>query len=136
MIKDNTPKKNLKINIIPLIDIIFLMLVFFMLATNFSKNKQVSFLLNKQKQASNTINDNQVMLLNLKNNKIFLENKVVDLVTLEKKFFSVWKSFNYEKVIILNDDKTEIQLLISILDLIKKNKIKKVNFSNEIKQAK
>ena len=32
-----------KVNIIPLIDIIFLMLVFFMLATNFNKDKQIAF---------------------------------------------------------------------------------------------
>ena len=41
-------KKN-KVNIIPLIDIIFLMLVFFMLATNFSKDKQISFSSNMAK---------------------------------------------------------------------------------------
>ena len=39
---NNYRNKKQKINIIPLIDIIFLMLVFFMLATNFVKNEQVS----------------------------------------------------------------------------------------------
>ena len=34
-------KNKLKVNIIPLIDIIFLMLVFFMLATNFSEDKRI-----------------------------------------------------------------------------------------------
>ena len=43
----NIKKKNIKINIIPLIDIIFLMLVFFMLATNFSEKKKLVLNLNK-----------------------------------------------------------------------------------------
>ena len=59
-------KKNLKINIIPLIDIIFLMLVFFMLATNFTKNNEVSFSVNNQKQISNQQNKDQLMILYLK----------------------------------------------------------------------
>ena len=53
-------KKNIKINIIPLIDIIFLMLVFFMLATNFSEKKEISF---KLKQKIETLNDDQENLL-------------------------------------------------------------------------
>ena len=38
-----TEKKKIKINIIPLIDIIFLMLVFFMLATNFYEKRDIEF---------------------------------------------------------------------------------------------
>ena len=135
MLKNEFKKKTLKINIIPLIDIIFLMLVFFMLATNFSKNKQVSFLLDNKKQATNSVNEKNVMLLNLRQNKIFFEDKIVNLELLEKKYFNVWKSLNYEKIIILNDRETEVQLLITILDLIKKNNIKNVKFFNEIKDT-
>ena len=68
-------KKKLKINIIPLIDIIFLMLVFFMLATNFTRNNEVSFSVNNQKQISNQQNKDQLMILYLKENKIFLKTK-------------------------------------------------------------
>ena len=52
----NIKKKNIKINIIPLIDIIFLMLVFFMLATNFSEKKEISFNLKKNIEI---LNDSQ-----------------------------------------------------------------------------
>ena len=40
-------KKKIKINIIPLIDIIFLMLVFFMLATNFYEKRNMEFSIDK-----------------------------------------------------------------------------------------
>ena len=46
---EKTEKKNSKINIVPLIDIIFLMLVFFMLATNFDKSNQIMNLFIKKK---------------------------------------------------------------------------------------
>ena len=123
-------KKNLKINIIPLIDIIFLMLVFFMLATNFTKNNEVSFLVNNQKQTSNQQNKDQLMILYLKDNKIFFEDKTIKLKDLENKYFDNWNSHKFNKIMILNDKKSSIQILLNLMDLIKKNKIKSVNFSD------
>ena len=123
-------KKNLKINIIPLIDIIFLMLVFFMLATNFTKNNEVSFSVNNQKQISNQQNNDQLMILYLKDNKIFFEDKTIKLKDLENKYFDNWNSHKFNKIMILNDKKSSIQILLNLMDLIKKKKIKNVNFSD------
>ena len=123
-------KKNLKINIIPLIDIIFLMLVFFMLATNFTKNNEVSFSVNNQKQISNQNNKDQLMILYLKDNKIFFEDKIIKLKDLENKYFDNWNSKNFDKIVILNDKKSSMQILLNLMDLIKKKKIKNVNFSD------
>ena len=123
-------KKSLKINIIPLIDIIFLMLVFFMLATNFTKNNQVSFSVNNQKQISNQQNKDQLMILYLKKDKIFFEDKIIKLKDLENKYFDDWNAQNFDKIVILNDKKSSIQVLFNLMDLIKKHKIKSVNFSD------
>ena len=123
-------KKNLKINIIPLIDIIFLMLVFFMLATNFTKNNEVSFSVNNQKQISNQKNKDQLMILYLKDNKIFFEDKIIKQEDLENKYFDNWNSKNFDKIVILNDKKSSMQILLNLMDLIKKKKIKNVNFSD------
>ena len=124
-------KKSLKINIIPLIDIIFLMLVFFMLATNFTKNNEVSFSVNNQKQISNQKNKDQLMILYLKDNKIFFEDKIIKLKDLEDKYFENWNAQNFDKIMILNDRNSSIQILFNLMDLIKKNQIKSVNFSDE-----
>ena len=123
-------KKSLRINIIPLIDIIFLMLVFFMLATNFTRNNEVSFSVNNQKQISNQQNKDQLMILNLKKDKIFFEDKIIKLKDLENKYFDDWNAQNFDKIVILNDKKSSIQVLLNLMDLIKKNKIKSVNFSD------
>ena len=123
-------KKKLKINIIPLIDIIFLMLVFFMLATNFTRNNEVSFSVNNQKQISNQQNKDQLMILYLKNDKIFFEDKIIKLKDLENKYFDDWNAQNFDKIVILNDKKSSIQVLFNLMDLIKKNQIENVNFSD------
>ena len=127
----NIKKKNIKINIIPLIDIIFLMLVFFMLATNFTKNNEVSFSVNNQKQISNQQNKDKLMILYLRDNKIFFEEKIIKLKDLENRYFDNWNTLNFDKIVILNDKNSSIQILINLMDLIKKNQIKSVNFSDE-----
>ena len=129
-LRKTSNKKNLKINIIPLIDVIFLMLVFFMLATNFARNNEVSFSVNNKKQVSNQQNKNQVMILYLKDNKIFFEEKIIKLRDLENKYFEDWNSKNFDKIVILNDKKSSIQILLTLMDLIKKNQIENVNFSD------
>ena len=123
-------KKKLKINIIPLIDIIFLMLVFFMLATNFTRNNEVSFSVNSQKQISNQQNKDQLMILYLKKDKIFFEDKIIKLKDLENKYFDDWNAQNFDKIVILNDKKSSIQVLFNLMDLIKKKKINSVNFAD------
>ena len=122
--------KKLKINIIPLIDIIFLMLVFFMLATNFTRNSEVSFSVNNQKQISNQQNKDQLMILYLKKDKIFFEDKIIKLKDLENKYLDDWNAQNFDKIVILNDKKSSIQVLFNLMDLIKKKKINSVNFAD------
>ena len=52
------------------------MLVFFMLATNFTRNNEVSFSVNNQKQISNQQNKDQLMILYLKKKiKFFMKTK-------------------------------------------------------------
>ena len=127
----NIKKKNIKINIIPLIDIIFLMLVFFMLATNFSEKKEISF---KLKQDIETLNDNQENLfIYIKNNSFVINEESIKNGSLEEKVLSYWISKNYKNIIILNDKDSNLQELILILDILKKNEIKNVSFADDPK---
>ena len=127
----NIKKKNIKINIIPLIDIIFLMLVFFMLATNFSEKKEISF---KLKQDIETLNDNQENLfIYIKNNSFVINEESLKNGNLEEKVLSYWNSQNYKNIIILNDKDSNLQKLILILDILKKNEIKNVSFADDPK---
>ena len=127
----NIPKKNIKINIIPLIDIIFLMLVFFMLATNFSEKKEISFTL---KPNIETLNDSQEnLLIFIKNNSFVINENSITKSKIEEKVLNYWNSKNYKNIIILNDKNSNLQKLIFILDILKKNKIKNLSFADDPK---
>ena len=124
-------KKNIKINIIPLIDIIFLMLVFFMLATNFSEKKEISF---KLKQNIETFNDDQEnLLIYIKNNSFVINEGSIKSSEIEEEVLNYWNSKKYQNIVILNDKKSNLQKLIFILDILKKNKIKNVSFADDPK---
>ena len=127
----NIKKKNIKINIIPLIDIIFLMLVFFMLATNFSEKKEISF---KLKQNIEILNDSQEnLLIYIKNNSFVINEESIKKGNLEEKVLSYWNSKNYKNIIVLNDKDSNLQELILILDILKKNEIDNVSFADDPK---
>jgi len=125
----NIKKKNIKINIIPLIDIIFLMLVFFMLATNFSEKKEISF---KLKQNIETLNyDQENLIIYIKSNSFVINEDLIKSNQIEEKVLSYWNTKIYKNIIILNDDNSNLQKLIFILDILKKNQIKNVSFADD-----
>jgi biopolymer transport protein ExbD len=125
----NIQKKNIKINIIPLIDIIFLMLVFFMLATNFSEKKEISF---KLKQNIETLNyDQENLIIYIKSNSFVINENLIKNSQIEEKVISYWNKKIYKNIIILNDDNSNLQKLIFILDILKKNQIKNVSFADD-----
>ena len=126
--------KKLKINIIPLIDIIFLMLVFFMLATNFNEKRELDFSIEKKIGESSELE--KTIIINIKNNKFLYNNKILEKENLEQHLLKIWKSSNSKNFVILNDKSSEIENLIQILDILKVNKIKNVTFSDDPKKEK
>ena len=126
--------KKLKINIIPLIDIIFLMLVFFMLATNFNEKRELDFSIEKKIGESSELE--KTIIINIKNNKFLYNNKILGKKDLEQDLLKIWKSSNSKNFVILNDKSSQIENLIKILDILKVNKIKNVTFSDDPKKEK
>jgi len=134
MISYKVSNKTLKINIIPLIDIIFLMLIFFMLATNFNENKEVDF--NIDGTIKKTSSKDRVLYINLNNNQFIINGKQIKKGLLEKNVLKHWKSKKFDQVVLLNDQKSTIETLIFSIDLLKENNIRKVNFADDPKNQK
>ena len=132
MLKAQFKKRSLRINIIPFNRYYFsYACIFFMLATNFNKNQLISFTISNQKQASNNSSKEKLMIILFKKNQIIYKDDKINLKKLEKEYFENWNSMQFDRIVILNDKESDVQLLVSILDAIKKNRIKNVNFSDE-----
>ena len=127
-IEKNFKKKN-KINIIPLIDIIFLMLVFFMLATNFEINDHVDISINNN--ANSNENEPKVLTIILKNNGGYkINNKEISKKQIESEIKSIRVNNKYKEVFILNQKNAIVQDLIFLMDILKSNKIDKIFFDD------
>lgn len=125
-------KKKIKINIIPLIDIIFLMLVFFMLATNFYEKRDMEFSIEKDISEDSEIK--KTAIIKIQKNDYFYEDNKINKSQLEEELVIITNNKKFKNFVILNDKSSEIKSLIYILDILKKNKIKNVSFANDPKE--
>ena len=125
-------KKKIKINIIPLIDIIFLMLVFFMLATNFYEKRDMEFSIEKDISEDSEIKETAI--IKIQKNDYFYEDNKINKSKLEEELVIITNNKKFKNFVILNDKSSEIKSLIYILDILKKNKIKNVSFANDPKE--
>tara|TARA_Y100000589_G_C26984071_1_gene559837 strand:+ start:392 stop:787 length:396 start_codon:yes stop_codon:yes gene_type:complete len=125
-------KKNPRINIVPLIDIIFLMLVFFMLATNFDKSKQIDFSIDKRLGVSNQ--DEKILFIKVKNNNFRINDEQIKKKNFESKVLNFFGKKKFDRVLILNDTNSNIETLIFAIDVLKKNNVSNVSFSNDLER--
>ena len=135
IIKNTISVKNRKINIIPLIDIIFLLLIFFMLATNFNQNQNIDFSMPENKSQTSAT-DSMILELVIKNDgKFFFDGTIFETeANLEREILSLWKSKKYSSILINTEKDVYLQNLISTLDLLKSLGISEINFTSFINE--
>tara|TARA_B100000989_G_scaffold249661_1_gene197283 strand:+ start:185 stop:586 length:402 start_codon:yes stop_codon:yes gene_type:complete len=125
-----TEKKKIKVNIIPLIDIIFLMLVFFMLATNFEKNKLIDLSIANDGKSENQSNLTLEILIE-NDGSFFVNKKKVKKDAIETEVLKLWNTKRYKEIFILNEKSSIVQDLVYLIDILKNNNIEKIYFNNK-----
>lgn len=135
---ENKIKKNLRIvkkrvNIIPLIDIIFLLLIFFMLATNFNQNQNVDFSTPEKLTESNS-DSNIILDLKIQNNGYFLLDGLTfkNEKELKENILIKWDKKKYSGILITTEKDVILQNLITTLDIVKSIGISDVSFSGPL----
>ena len=127
----NSAKK--KINIIPLIDIIFILLIFFMLATNFRMKENIDFSL-KSTSGNSEQSDKKTLEIFIKNNaEVLIRNNVLSLENPELISSNIKKVFfneKFDEVLVLCNEIVNLQNLISIMDIIKEQNINNIFFTH------
>ena len=128
---ENSAKK--KINIIPLIDIIFILLIFFMLATNFRMKENIDFSL-KATSGNSEQSDKKTLEIFIKNNaEVLIRNNVISLENPELISSNIKKVFfneKFDEVLVLCNEIVNLQNLISIMDIIKEQNINNIFFTH------
>tara|TARA_A100001388_G_C28368950_1_gene311462 strand:+ start:89 stop:502 length:414 start_codon:yes stop_codon:yes gene_type:complete len=132
-IKKNQRTVKKKVNIIPLIDIIFLLLIFFMLATNFNQNQNIDFSTPEKLTESNS-DSNVVLYLKIQKNGYFMldGSTFKNEKELKKNILMKWDKKKYSSLLITTEKDVILQNLITTMDMVKSIGISEVSFSGPL----
>ena len=123
-------KELISINITPLIDIVFLLLVFFMLATSFIQKSTME--VNLSSGTSQSIEKKNVITIILKKDgNISLNTKLIDLLNIKKEITKKLEQNSNYIFLIKCHKKVEVQKIIRLIEEIRSagtNKIQLRNF--------
>lgn len=117
--RNTSTKKELELNITPLIDIVFLLLIFFMVSTNFNKITQISLMLPK---VSKEFKSDLIETINLKvtsEGNYFINDRPVvnnSKRTLMSAIKEISKSNTDLPFVIMGDEKAPHQAIVVALD--------------------
>ena len=109
-------KELISINITPLIDIVFLLLVFFMLATSFIQKSTIEVNLSGEKTIEVDNKKNNVVLILNKKGLIYLNNKLINVSNIRNEISKIVKKNPKYSVLIKSHKKIPVQKVIRLIE--------------------
>jgi len=116
-----------KISLTPVIDIVFILLIFFMLATNFNKVGEVNMDMTKESTSSSKEDIKLIKLLVRQDQTVLNEGKVYDdndLLTMIN--LAIKDATNYSIILTTENDVT-YQRLLNLIGFLKNNEVSNVS---------
>ena len=112
-----------KINLTPIIDVVFILLIFFMLATNFQDLSQTDIELSSESSKSMS-SDKKMYVVSIDKDKSYMLNdKSLHLNDIKAKILSSVRSEEEHLVVIKPNDDVNMQLILSVMEDFKNSKI-------------
>ena len=113
-------KKNIEINVAPLIDIVFLLLIFFMLASEFTDFKTIDMVSPSQKNKEINKSDLPIIIELSENGNINIDSKEVKFNELPGIINKKLNNKKDNKVVVSTPNETKVNVLIKVVDTIRK----------------
>jgi len=112
-------KKNIEINVAPLIDIVFLLLIFFMLTSEFTDFKTID-MISPNQSSTNIQNNDLPIIINLSENGLVEIDKIeIKLEDLSETIQMKLMNSKNKKIVISTLNETKINNLIIVVDTIR-----------------
>ena len=120
-----------RISLTPIIDVVFILLIFFMLATNFQSFSKTDINLSNV-SASITQSDKKVYVIEFDvDNKFKLNGQDYKLSTIKEKILSELSTDEDLIVVIKPGEKTNVQQMLTLIESLKKSNISNVTLGVE-----
>ena len=109
-------KELISINITPLIDIVFLLLVFFMLATSFIQKSTIEVNLSSGETVQIENQKNSLVLILNKKGQIYLNKKLINISNIRNEITNIIKKNPKYSVLIKSHKKIPVQKVIRLIE--------------------
>lgn len=135
----NKPRKYHSMDLTPLIDVVFLLLIFFMVATNFSKFSSMDIKVPKSNvENKNTtietievlLNSNKTLNIRITTNG-FVENQEVVENNLNQKINDLLKASNNKNIILIADEVLDYGYIIKVMSILKEAGVEGISLKTE-----
>tara|TARA_A100001037_G_scaffold281214_1_gene284666 strand:- start:220 stop:624 length:405 start_codon:yes stop_codon:yes gene_type:complete len=118
--------KPLDINVAPLIDIVFLLLIFFMLASEFTDFKTIDLVSPIESNTNIEITKLPIIINLSETGTIHVNSETIEKNNLSNFLKTTLTENSSKKVVINTDENTKINLLIDIIDIVRDLGIDKI----------
>lgn len=132
--KENKRKRS-SINITSLIDVLFILLIFFMVSSSFVEQPGMKLELPTIKSKEVARVDNLVLFVS-KDEAIFLNEKQVDLKDLAAEITTAVPNIKEKTLVLKADKEAEHGLIVEIMDIAKRNGLTKIIIGTRIEGKK
>jgi len=119
LLKGKRKKSEMSLEITPLIDMVFLLLIFFLIATSFDNFKKMNVTL-PSSQTGEKVKQQTVSIYITKENEIFYEDQQVSIKQLNDFVLKLDKE-NISTIFINGDQDVSYKMIIDIMDILRKN---------------
>ena len=103
------------VDVSPLIDMVFILLIFFMVTTTFVKDMKLD--INRPSAASASKADSKVVRVYIDNtSQVYIDNQPVQLWAIQSKLRDLLRTATEKSVLVITDDSIPVETLIDVVD--------------------
>jgi len=124
--KHEIKRASIRPDITPMIDVVFLLLIFFMLSSQFVYSTKIKVELPKARTATIT-QENIVSITITKDGNLFIDDKTLSFSDLDK----ILKTMRDGRISIIADKQTDFGMVIKVWDHARDNGIKEINIETK-----
>lgn len=119
----------------PLIDVIFLLLIFFMISTTFIETDEIKIVLPEvSTRTAQKVKAPLEIVVDAKN-RVFINKKQIQLKSLKRKILGLKHSYSQQTAIIRADGEVKHKLIVHIMDTLQQVGIKKISVATRIQTS-
>ena len=126
-------KKRININITSLIDVLFLLLIFFLVSSTFVEQPGMKIDLPKASKRESFRAKGYTLFIS-KDGSMFLNDEKIEMKDLKARLTAIKKDLGDKGLILKADEKTSYGIVIEVMDIVKQSDIKKLVVATEIKE--